>query len=170
MREQSWFRGSGPYLLGFFISLLSAIKRSSSKIKKKTTSVGFDLSTQTLDTRPESAPPRLSAPPPLHRRCPRRARPPGDSPSPHAAEQGASCRQRVCFSSFTRPRGPRPSAEDWAHQRPKPQRPGASAPRCHSTPAHCAVNAPAGLTLPCTGGGSWGKDTEPGSERTPRNA
>lgn len=65
MREQSWFRGSGPYLLGFFISLLSAIKRSSSKIKKKTTSVGFDLSTQTLDTRPESAPPRLSAPPPL---------------------------------------------------------------------------------------------------------
>lgn len=65
MREQSWFRGSGLYLLGFFISLLSAIKRSSSKIKKKTTSVGFDLSTQTLDTRPESAPPRLSAPPPL---------------------------------------------------------------------------------------------------------
>lgn len=65
MREQSWFRGSGPYLLGFFISLLSAIKRSSSKIKKKTTSIGFDLSTQTLDTRPESAPPCLSAPPPL---------------------------------------------------------------------------------------------------------
>lgn len=64
MREQLWFRGSGPYLLGFFISLLSAIKRSSSKIKKKT-SVGFDLSTQTLDTRPESAPPCLSAPPPL---------------------------------------------------------------------------------------------------------
>lgn len=52
MGAQPWFRGSGLYLLGFFISLLSAIKRSSSKVKKKTTSISFDPSTQTLDTRP----------------------------------------------------------------------------------------------------------------------